>query len=156
MPRLRGEDLAHAPAFGAHLAKYPALMARLSLVFHLLEVADGRLAKAVSPEAANLAINWCTYLEGHARKVYAPELDTALLAALTLSEKLELGEVADGTPVRQVYRHGWQGLTTPKAVSEAARVLEQANWVRVERVPAGTKGGRPRELIRLHPELREA
>lgn len=155
MPRLRGDELAHAPAFSAHLAKYPALMARLSLTFHLLEVADGLSAKAVSPESANLAINWCTYLEGHARKVYAPELDTALLNALTLAEKLEQGEVSDGTPLRQVYRHGWQGLTTPKAVSEAAHVLEQAHWVRVERVPAGSKGGRPHERLRLHPELRE-
>lgn len=156
MPRLRGEELAGAPAFSAHLAKYPALLARLSLVFHLLDVADGVNARAVSPETANLAINWCSYLEGHARKVYAPELDTALLAALALAERLERGDVTDGTPVREVYRRGLQGLTTPKAVAEAARVLERANWVRVERVPAGTKGGRPRERLRLHPELREA
>ena len=154
MLRLRGSELAHAPAFSAHLAKYPALMARLSLTFHLLEYADGHSAKAVSPETANLAINWCTYLEGHARKVYAPELDTAFLAALTLAEKLERGDVPDETPLRQIYRHGWEGLGTPKAVSEAARILEAAHWVRVERSSVGTKGGRPRDLLRLHPDLR--
>ena len=129
-------------------------MARLSLTFHLLEYADGRSAKAVSPETANLAINWCTYLEGHARKVYAPELDTAFLAALTLAEKLERGDVSDEIPLRQIYRHGWEGLGTPKAVSEAARILEAAHWVRVERSSVGTKGGRPRDLLRLHPDLR--
>jgi hypothetical protein len=96
---------------------------------------------------------WCDYLEAHTRKVYAAELFPDLEAAHLLAAKIEQGEVSDGMTLRDLYRHHWTGLTTPSQVSSALSALSAAEWVRVESLETG---GRPTEILRLHPELRGA
>ena len=159
MEYIRGPELRHAPAFQAHLGKYSGMVAALALLFHLVDWADAthgqRSIGPVPLQAATNAIAWADYLELHARKLYATELDTAGEAAKRLWQRIEEREVRDRETVRTIYRHGWSTLQTADEVLAAIEVLERANIARVEQVSAdGAAGGRPSDVIRLHPRLR--
>jgi hypothetical protein len=95
---------------------------------------------------------WCDFLEAHARKVYAPELDAELSAAHALAVKIRKGAVRDGDSIRVIYRHGWSRLKKPDQVREAAEVLEEHGWVKVEIARPEKEGGRPSEVLRINPE----
>lgn len=149
--RLRSNALADTPAFESHIAKYRSLIPSLALIFHLVDWADGAPAGPVSLDAVRLAAEWGDYLEEHARKVYAEELMADVLAAERLAKKIEAGEVKDGQTIRDIYRNGWQGLNTVERVQFAIDELAKLNWVRIE---TKETGGRPSEVLRLHPDLR--
>src|SRR5690606_34665131 len=74
MGRLRSGALDATPAFQAHLGKYQALVAKLALLFHLLDTVETGSIPSVSHKALELAIRWAEYLEAHACKIYAPEI----------------------------------------------------------------------------------
>jgi putative DNA primase/helicase len=150
--RLRSSELDHKPAFESHLSKYRSLMPSLALLFHLVDVVDGKAEGAVSLEAAQLAAAWCDFLEAHALKLYAPEISAHIKAARDLAAKIDEGEVKDGATVRDIYRAGWEGLSDRNVVMAGLEVLAENNWLRVE---DKSTGGRPTLVIRLHPELRE-
>ena len=142
----------HAAAFESHLAKYRSLMPSLALLFHLVDIADGAVGNPVSAGATELAIRWCEYLEQHAQKLYAPEVRENVTAAHALAAKIQDGSVKDGQSVRDIYKRGWKGLGQNE-VDLALEVLSKSNWVKVES-SANPKGGRPSNVIRLHPDLR--
>ena len=141
-----------APAYQAHLGKLGTLMARLALIFHLVEVIGGETPSPVSLEAAELAIRWTDFFKAHARKVYANEIETGVHAAYLLVEKIEAGEVSNGQHLRDLYRRNWPGLKTKEEVCEALTVLEAHGWARLEKQETGS---RPKEVIRLNPALTE-
>ena len=129
MSRLYDSELEATPAFHAHLAKYPSLMPSLALLFHLVDVAAGKAYGPVSIETADLAANWCDYLEHHARKVYAAELNHEVTSAHALAERVKQGEVHDAQNVSELYRHKWPYLKTADEVMAAltsTRVLSLA------------------------------
>ena len=66
--RLRNSE--ETPAVQEHLGKYRSLMPSLALIFHLLDVADGKVFGNVTITSAQLAAAWCDYLESHARRIY--------------------------------------------------------------------------------------
>jgi hypothetical protein len=132
------------------LAKYRSLMPSLALLFHLVECIGRGDVAPVSLSAAKLAADWCDYLELHARKIYAAELGTDLVAAHLLAAKIRKGEIHDGITVRDVYRAGWSGLKTPEVAFGGLSVLEEHGWLRIV-VPKGT--GRPSQVIRINPAL---
>ncbi len=87
-------------------------------------------------------------------RVYSPTLDTATVAAKGLLDRVDAGDVAHGAKVREIYRNQWSHLTTPEEVASAIEVLEGHGWARrATTKPKG--GGRPSEVLHLHPELRE-
>jgi hypothetical protein len=133
------------PAFESHMAKYRSLMPSLALLFHLIDVADGQYAGPVSLDATKRAMLWCDFLEAHARKVYASELNPGVDGAHSLTEKIQEEAVADGMQVREIYRHHWSGLRTQHQVAAALDVLASYNWVRIE---SQETGGRPTEILR--------
>ena len=146
--RLRGEELADRAAFVSHLNKYRKLMPALALLLHLVDWADGAAEGAVSLDAARRAA-WCDFLEAHAVKVYSAEGPHA--SAHTLAVRVKAGDVKDGATVRDLYRRGWEGLGTQAAVYAAAEVLAEVGWLRLE---TQDTGGRPSQVLRLHPTLR--
>jgi hypothetical protein len=150
--RVRSTELESAPAFEAHISKYRSLMPSLALLFHLIDVADRAPPGPVSLAAAQLAASWCDYLEAHAKKVYAAELYPGMEGAYLLAKKIEQGVITDGDKVRDIYAlHHWSGLDTPGQVNAALEKLQEAGWVRVEEVETG---GRPTQVLRVHPDLR--
>lgn len=147
--RLRSEELDDSPAFAAHLSKYRSLMPALALVFHLVDA--GATEGAVGEHAARLGAAWCEYLECHARKLYAVELNAGASAARAVAAKIEAGAVIDGQAVRELYRAQWSGLRTPERVLLGLTTLGEVGWLRLE---TALTGGRPSQIVRLHPELR--
>ncbi len=180
--RLRSDEMADSPAFESHMAKYRSLMPSLALLFHLVDVATETIAdisvgpdvteegsgtsgtdvpggpsnkivsSSVSLEAARRAADWCEFLEAHARKVYATELYPGVQSAHFLKEKIGIGEVVDKQSLREIYRHHWTGLKNPAQVKTALEILEEAGWVRVDDVQTD---GRPGQVLRLNPDLRD-
>lgn len=115
MQRLRAGD---EPAWlESHLAKYPALVGRLALVLHLADGGRG----AIPAEVLARALDWCDFLEGHARRIYAPAIDGGVSAAHAILRKR--GDLPDGFTARDVYRKGWAGLSDPDAVADGLAVL---------------------------------
>ncbi|MDQ2694063.1 MAG: YfjI family protein [Pseudomonadota bacterium] len=151
--RLRDGSI-QSPALESHLAKYRSLFPSLALVFHLVDVVDGLPAGPVSEAAALRAGAWCKYLESHARRLYATVEDPVIEGARVLLERLKAGEVERGdggtVSLRELCRHHWTGLTTPKETQNAVEVLEDYGWIRTARLDTG---GRPKTLIYLHPVL---
>jgi putative DNA primase/helicase len=148
--RLRYET-ADTPAFESHLSKYRSLGPALALVCYLAELPADDVIGEVSLDALKKALALCEFLETHARKVFALELNPGLASAYALSRKIKSGTVHDGDTVREIYRHGWTDLTESKDAFAAVEVLERHGWVRFER--EGT-GGRTKDTLSLHPELR--
>jgi len=159
--RLRAGELAETPHFASHIAKYAKLVASLAVLFHLVDLAEdevtwSRATKGddlppVSLNSVNLALDWSEFLELHARKVYAAELAGETLAAHRLAQAIQKGTVRDGMSVRDLLRNDkrWRR----EQLGEALGVLEQLGWLKVVEVAPGPLGGRPSEIIRLHPEL---
>ena len=97
-----------------------------------------------------MAATWVDYLDGHARRLYSVELDPARAAAQELAEHIQAGDVPAGTSLRNIGRKKWAGLTTVEFVNSAAESLQALGWVRIEEDPTG---GRPPQILRLHPDL---
>ena len=152
--RIRSEEVRSAPAFESHLAKYRSLFAKLALLFHLVDVADGGNVGPVSLVSAQLAAAWCEFLEAHARKVYASELGGDRTSAHALAEKIRAGAVVDGMGVRDIAQREWSGLRSSGKVFAAAEALERLGWVRLMESVPGKTGGRPSAFLSLNPHLR--
>jgi putative DNA primase/helicase len=142
----------NSPAFESHLAKYRSLMPSLALLFHLLDRVEECGGMGVSLRCAQLAAEWCDFLEAHARKVYAGVLNKDLQAAHAIKAKIEEEAISTGQSPRDIYRAQWSLLRTPEDVYGGLGALERHGWVRVTEV-RGPKGGRSTEVIHLHPEL---
>lgn len=154
--RLRSEELTGAPAFTSHLSKYRKLVPALALLFHLTEIVDGEAVGAVSEAALRLALSWADFLEAHARKLYTAELQPGVAAAHALGLRIEVGDLPDGSTVRDIARREWSGLRTSGRVFEGAGELERLGWLRLETTTSADElgRGRPSEVIRLHPDFR--
>jgi putative DNA primase/helicase len=147
--RLRSHELEQTPAYESHVAKYRSLAPKLALLFHLIDMLDGRaITPAVSDEALALALAWCAFLDAHARKVYAPELQASDEAARLLAARIDAGAVVDGMTVHDIKRADWSGLARGDVVQLAIERLTALGWVRTEQL---VTGGRPSVVIRLHP-----
>jgi hypothetical protein len=134
----------------SHLTKYRKVMPALALIFHLVELGDGKAMGSVSETAALMAAAWCEYLESHAGRVYGGATTPGMEAAREIAKHIKRRAVIDGMKFRDVYRNQWTHLSTPEEVRPGMEVLEEYEWVKLERV---TTGGRPTELIHLNPRL---
>lgn len=139
-------------ALESHFAKYRKLMPALALIFHLVEQAANPPVSvvSVSVEAVNSAIGWCTYLESHARRIYAPAERSDIVAAKEILKHIQNGQIKEGDSIRDIYRKQWNRLTTPEVVTAGLAILEDFGWLRVE-APAD---GKRAKTIRLNPQLR--
>jgi len=150
--QLRTSEMQSCPSFESHLSKYRSLMPSLALIFHLIEFVSFDSAPAVSLESAKRAAAWCEFLEAHARKIYAAEMNSDVSAAHALAGKIKAGAVLDGGNVRDLYRPQWSGLRTPEAVWPGLMVLEKLGWLRIEERETGA---RKADIVLLSPKRRE-
>ncbi len=144
-------DPGESDAMRAHLAKYRKLMPALALLFALCDGSAG----VVTSAHARMAAAWCDYLESHARRVYSAQAPTEQAAAIHLGYRLatgELGKPGEAFSLRDVYRHGWEGLGSPEQARAALAILEECGWVRKLPAPEG-KAGRKSEVYATNPML---
>jgi putative DNA primase/helicase len=149
--RLRSGVLSDLMA--THLSKYRSLMPSLALIFHLVECHDHPTLGAVPLRSAEMAAAWCDLLEQHAARVYAAAMEGDPDVAVRLSERLRDSLPAPFTH-RDVFRKQWSGLTTYEDIRRALALLEDRNWIKTVDVPSTERGGRPTELIWIHPKVR--
>jgi len=143
-------------ALESHFMKYRSLFASLALIFEAVDFVDGvdGAGITIGKQNAMRAYVWLEYLKTHAIRIYSPMLDTPARRAAALLEHIYKGDVADGDKTRDIWRRGWSRLASADDLADALDVLEELGWVRREVVkPDG--GGRPSEVVRLHPELRD-
>lgn len=130
------------PLMVEHFGKFRSLMPSLALIFHLIDIADGKAERGpVSERAALLAVEWCGYLESHARRIYATAASPEQEAAVKLAEKIKAGNLPNPFTTRDVERKGWHGLGTKGAIKEAVLILEDEGWL-LERLPEMPATGR--------------
>ena len=139
----------------SHLAKYRSLMPSLALIVHLIDAVDRGTRGPVSRAAAEQAAAWCTYLEAHARRLYASVTDPARVAAALLAGKVARGRLPTPFTARDVYRNAWTGLTEPRVVRHTLAMLADLGWIRAEPARAG-EGGRPTVRWHINPTVRRA
>lgn len=140
-----------------HLAKFPALMLKLALIFHCVEYAP---AGSIPPEIGELtamrAIAWCEILELHAERLYgvgATDGDRTAQVALALLDKVKEGKIAEGMTVNQIVRKDWSGLRSTESVAAAIELLEAQGWVRMAQKSAS---GRPTQGLEINPQAQAA
>jgi hypothetical protein len=149
--KLRRDD--EEPIMIEHLGKYRSLFPSLALVFHLIEVADGRATGPISLRSAEQAAEWCKYLESHARRIYALVSDISLQAAARLAQKIEDGALQDDFTARDVYRKEWRLLDTKDLANVALEELVEAGWLRQEPAPPPETGRPPLPVYRINPKI---
>jgi hypothetical protein len=163
---LANQDLHNAVE--SHLSKYAATMPALALVFHVLDYATFVLAGKddkelrgessgsvlpdnvpgpwpVSATATHLAAQWIDFLKLHMHALYGTVLNAEVEIAHALLEKMRTGKIRSGMKVRQIYRHGWDKLSTKEAVERGLEVLEDHQWIRLrpeEKAPTGRPASR--------------
>jgi len=131
------------PLMVEHFGKYRSLMPSLALIFHSIDIADGKPAGAVSENSALLAVKWCTYLEAHARRIYAMGENPEHEAAVRLSEKIRSNKLSNPFTIKMIYDKGWHGLKDKLEVQAACDVLIDENWLVMTRKPIESRGRPP-------------
>ena len=144
--RLRNEDMPEC--MEAHLGKYPSLVPSIALVLHLAEGNTGPVDLA----SITKAIAWAVYLEGHAKRIYAPIVGADFVSARALARKIEGKKLPVKFGLREVYRHGWAYLSTAEEARLAADVLEDFDWI--ERIQEET-AGRTATVYQVNPLIWE-
>lgn len=142
-----------------HLSKYGKLMPALALIFHIIDGVNFGNVGAVSKASAEMAIQWCEYLEKHARRIYGLVLNSSELRASTLALKLQQLPAnhewlsSEGVTASQILRKNWKHLTTIEGVYDALDVLTDKNWLRLEEVEPSAKGGRPKKRFLINKKI---
>ena len=126
-------------------------MPSIALILHLAEGHTG----AVGSESLMKAIAWAKYLEGHAKRLYAPITGADFVSAKALARKLKSKALPLRFKQRDIYRKGWANLSTPDDVREALEILEDHNWVESHNLDHGSAGGRPAITYTVNPRIWE-
>lgn len=151
--RLRS-DHGLPPALESHLTKYRSLMPSLALIFHLVDMVDGMAMGPVSERAALMAAAWCDYLESHAGRIYGGATMPGMEAAREIIKHIRRGAIQNGCKPKDIYKNQWSRLATPEEVKAGLEVLEEYEWLTVEKITQGERGGRPSDIITLNPHIK--
>jgi hypothetical protein len=131
------------PLMVEHFGKFRSLMPSLALIFHCIDIADGKARGNVSSKAAMLAVEWCGYLESHARRIYAMAESPEHEAAVRLADKIKAGVVSSPFTTRDIERKGWHGLKDKEEIEAACNVLIEESWLMMQRKPKPATGRPP-------------
>jgi len=141
------------PIIIEHLGKFRSLFPSLALIFHLIDIADGKPPTDISLEAAKKAAAWCDYLESHARRVYSYASDVGMKAAENLLTKITKGKLQDEFTIRDIYRNQWHLLNDREIVRKACDELVDAGCIREEEIKGSIGAGRGKTIYRINPKL---
>ncbi|MEQ1528158.1 MAG: DUF3987 domain-containing protein [Methylococcaceae bacterium] len=139
------------PLMVEHLSKFGKLMPSLALIFHCIDIADGKSRGDVSAQSAQLAVDWCKYLESHARRIYAMAESPEYEAAVRLAGKIKAKALPDSFTSRDVERKGWHGLKDKQEIESACNILIDENWLMMHRKPKPVTGRPPLPEYYINP-----
>jgi putative DNA primase/helicase len=142
--RLRAGEM--EPMIESHLAKYRKLVPGLALVIHLVDAERGQ----VSATAMQKALQWASYLETHAARVYASSRLAATDAAEAIVAKIRSGHLKkDGFSSRDVWRPGWSRLRDRDTATAALQLLVDYDWLGAGRIESN---GRTATIYTANPK----
>jgi hypothetical protein len=141
------------PFMAEHLGKFRSLMPSLALIFHCIEIANRKLTGKVTATSATLAVDWCKYLESHARRIYSIVQNPADQAAENLAKKIKNGQLTNPFTVKMVYDKGWNGLCSREEVEAACEILIDENWLIKTRQPRASTGRPPLPIYHINPAI---
>ena len=144
-----------SPVIREHFGKYRSLMPSLALQFHLIDIADGMSSSPVSLSAAQMAADWCEYLESHSRRIYGMAEDITARAAGILANRIRAGKLDNNFTAREVQRKSWELLTEKEVVNGAIQDLVEANWLHEIKFAVTPKGGRAKVLYEINPQIKK-
>ena len=139
------------PLMVEHFGKYRSLMPSLALIFHCIEIADGTARGNVSAKSAKLAVDWCKYLESHARRIYAMAESPEHEAAVRLTDKIKAKVLPSPFTIRDIERKGWHGLKDRQEIEAACNIIVDENWLMMERKPKPPTGRTPLPNYYINP-----
>ena len=125
----------------------------LALIFYLAKtLGTGQCPTAIDEQSARQAIQWCEYLETHARRLYASGENPSMESARALYERIQKGDLPHEFSPRDVYyaKH-WSKLDTVEKVNDAIKILKEFGWVKTEEVKTL---GRSTIKVIVYPQLR--
>jgi hypothetical protein len=144
--KLRADDM--SSALVAHLAKYRGLVPRLALLCHLA----GNGVGPVTLEATYQALEWATYLESHALRLYASTTMDNAEAGRAIWRRVCRGDLSDGFSARDIRRKCYSGLTEQERINAGLKALVEVDWLRP--VVLETTG-RPVTVYHINPKARD-
>ncbi len=97
----------------SHGAKYRSLLPSLALIVHLIDSVEAGTGRPVSRAAAERAVAWGEYLQGHARRLYPSVTDMARVAAALLA--VRAGTAGDPPCGSASTRGSWRAGMTDRA-----------------------------------------
>ena len=140
-----------SPLMCEHFGKYRSLMPSLALIFHCIDIADGKIKGSVTAKSARLAVSWCEYLESHARRIYAMTASPEHETAVRLSEKIKTKCLPSPFTAKDIYRKHWHGLTDKSVIAAACNILIEENWLMMQRKPKPLTGRPPLPEYSINP-----
>lgn len=139
------------PLMVEHFGKFRSLMPSLALIFHCIDIAEGKATGQVSEKAALLAVKWCDYLETHARRIYAMAESPEHEAAVRLADKVKVKKLPNPFTTRIIERKGWHGLKDKAEIEAACNILIDENWLIQTRKPKPPNGRPPLPEYQINP-----
>ncbi len=139
------------PLMCEHFGKFRSLMPSLALIFHCIDIADNKARGNVSGKAARLAVDWCKYLETHARRIYAMSESPEHGAAVRLADKIKTKCLPSPFTTRDIERKGWHGLKDKLEIELACNILIEENWLMMQRKPKPLTGRPPLPEYSINP-----
>ena len=145
---------AKTEAFGSHVAKYSKMVTTLALIYHMIDLAEGReVGLEITEHSFRCAAALTEFFHLNALKLYGYSLETTLHKAFFLIERMKEGEIKSGDTMRSIYKHGWGGLDTKEKTEAPLAYLESLHVIRIKDVAATVRGGRPSQIIEINPKL---
>jgi hypothetical protein len=139
------------PLVCEHFGKFRSLMPSLALIFHCIDLADGKTTGNVTAKSARLAVDWCKYLESHARRIYAMAESPEHEAAVRLADKIKTKCLPSPFTAKDVYRKCWHGLKDKLEIESACNILIEENWLMMQRRPKPLTGRPPLPEYSINP-----
>ena len=139
------------PLMCEHFGKFRSLMPSLALIFHCIDIADGKAKGNVTAKAARLAVDWSQYLESHARRIYAMAESPEHEAAVRLADKIKAKCLPSPFTAKDVYRKCWHGLKDKLEIESACNILIEENWLIMQRKPKPLTGRPPLPEYSINP-----
>ena len=145
--KLRNQGISN-PVLAAHFGKYRGTLPKLALIVAL---ADDPAARSISLPSYEKAESLLIFYRQHASRVYNVVARYDLMSAYELLDRIKRGQLHDGfNPREDIQRRDWPKLRSSGEIEAAIELLERHGYVKVgeERTD-----GRPKRIVRIHPEL---
>ncbi|MBF0442801.1 MAG: DUF3987 domain-containing protein [Oligoflexales bacterium] len=124
------DDFACSSAIAKLKGKYTGLVSSLALIFHVIDIFDGKSKNIISKDNIEMAVKWCRYLESHARKIYRVNENSYSNGAKSLLKMIFTGEIGRNFIASDTYRNRREFLTTRRDAEPVLSELCNYGWIR--------------------------